>query len=311
VLRRTASPWDEYTITWNGEPAWGEIRATADVGAALDWYAWDVTDLVADWTAGVHPNYGVEIIGDEQVQQRERAFYARETTTDFYPRLLVDYTDYDDSSPPAVYVDDLPTYVLRNFTVSWSGTDPGGSGIASYDVQYRGNGGDWITWITETTSTSAEFNGGDGWFYEFRARGVDNAGNVEPFGDPEAQTTVDASPPASLVTPLSSITHTVSFTVHWSGQDTGSGIKYYDIQYRFNTGGWAPWQQHTIATGAEFTTLKDGLYEFEARAVDNLDQEEPFANRAEARILVDAREPFLVPRAWLPLVTRQQDIGRN
>ncbi len=306
VLRRLASSWDEYTVTWNEEPTWGEIQTSADVGSVNGWCQWEVTDLVADWVAGTYPNHGMEIIGDERVQQRERAFYSRETPTEFHPRLVVDYTAYDDISPPAVFVDDLPAYVGRNFTVSWAGTDPGGSGIDYYDVQYRGNGGDWIAWITETGYTDAQFHGGDGWFYEFRARGVDNAGNVEPFGDPEASTTVDASPPSVQVDPLPAITGVVSFTVSWTGYDAGSGIQYYDVRYRRGNGDWLPWQQQTIATSAEFVAPTDGWYGFEARAVDQIGHVEPFLERAEASVIVDAEPPFVVPRLWLPLVLNSE-----
>jgi hypothetical protein len=306
VLRRTASDWDESTVTWNSEPAWGEIRAIADVGSTSTWYEWEITDLVADWTDGTHKDYGVEIIGDERVQQRERMFYSRETGNDLYPRLVVDYTDFDDREPPIVTVDPLPAYVWRDFIVSWSGTDPGGSGISTYGIQFRVDEGDWADWLVDVTFTSADFVAGqDARFYEFRARGKDWAGNVESFGDPEAGTTVDAQPPTSLVAPLPPITRTDTFWLTWTGNDDGSGIQYYDVQYRFNRREWIPWQQKTIATGAEFTTIEDGLFEFEARAVDNLGLSESFADQAEASVLVDAREPFIVPRTWLPYIVRQ------
>jgi hypothetical protein len=306
VLRRTASDWDESTVTWNSEPAWGEIRASADVDTTATWYEWEVTDLVADWTDGTHKDYGVEIIGDERVQQRERMFYSREMGNGLHPRLVVDYTDFNDHEPPIVTVDPLPVYVWRGFTVSWSGTDPGGSGISTYEVQFRVDGGDWADWLVDVTFTSADFVAGqDGRFYEFRARGKDRAGNVEPFGDPEAGTTVDAQPPTSLVAPLPPITRTDTFWLTWTGNDDGSGIQYYDVQYRFNRRDWILWQQKTIATRAEFTAIEDGLFEFEARAVDNLGLSESFADQAEASVLVDARAPFIMPRSWLPIIVRQ------
>ena len=306
VLRRTASDWDESTVTWNSEPTWGEIRASADVGSASAWYEWEITDLVADWTDGTHDDYGVEIIGDERVQQRERIFYSRETGSGLYPRLVVGYTDFDDHEPPIVTVDPLPTYVRRGFTVSWSGTDPGGSGIEVYEVQFRVDGGDWADWLVDVTFTSADFVAGqDDRFYEFRARGKDRAGNVEPFGGPEAGATVDAEPPTSLVAPLPPITRTDTFRLSWTGHDDGSGIQYFDVQYRVNRSNWILWQQKTIATSAEFTAIEDGLFEFEARAVDNLGLSESFANQAEASVVIDAREPFIVPRSWLPIVVRQ------
>ena len=303
ILRQLDSAWSEVGVTWNSEPTWGPIRAESDVGSVIGWYEWDVTELVGDWVSGAQDNHGVEIIGDEKVQQRERAFYSRETTTNLHPRLVVDYTVLDDTEPPVVTVDPLSEFVGRDFTVSWSGTDPGGSGIASYDVQYRVDSGDWAGWIVDASSRSAVFAAGqDGKLYEFRARGEDNAGNVELFGTAEASATVDAQPPTTLVDPLPTITGSVSFTVSWTGQDEGSGVHYYDVQYRFNDGNWIPWQHQTLAVSTTFTAMSDGLYDFEARAVDKLGLQEDWRNEPEASIIVDAEPPFVEPRVWLPLI---------
>ena len=308
ILRRLCSTWSETEVTWNREPVWHEIRSEAEVGSIVDvWYEWEITTLVEDWVEATYPNHGVEIIGDEAVQQRERAFDSRETTNEFYPRLVVDYTDYADDQPPDVAVDPLPAFVDRDFTVAWSGDDAGGTGIASYDVQYRVDGGDWADWIEDATYTSAVFAAGeDGRFYEFRARGEDRAGNIETYGAPEASTTVDARPPTAVVEPLPTITGSTSFTVSWTGHDDGSGIQYYDVRYRYNDGNWHLWQDQTIGTSTAFNAMDDGLYEFEARAVDNVGAQEDFRGEAEASIIVDAVAPFVEPRVWIPLVVRDR-----
>jgi hypothetical protein len=305
-LRPLASPWDEHSVTWNTEPAWSPVEANASVGSALAWYELDVTNLAGNWVNQVVPNYGLIIIGDETLQQRERAFYSRETTTGLYPRLVVDYTVSGDDQPPIVTVDALPAYSRRTFTVSWSGDDPGGAGIAHYDVQYRVDGGSWITWQEVTTDTSAEFTGDDGHFYEFRARGLDNVGNLEDFGGPEASTTVDTRLPTAVVNPLPPVTNTPIFTVSWTGDDHGgSGIAHYDVQYRINGGPWVLWQQQTVGTSAQFTAAVDGLYEFEARAVDNVGHVETFRGIPEASLLVDVTPPFVEPRLYLPLIVKE------
>jgi hypothetical protein len=304
VLRRTASPWDEYEVTWQKEPSWGEIRASTDISSVLKTYEWEITDLVADWVAGAVENYGMEIIGDEQVQQRERAFYAREATTGSPPYLLINYIVVDDEQPPIVTVDPLSTYSPRSFTVSWHGEDQGGAGIHHYDVQYRVDEGAWVDWITGAALTSAEYTGHNGHLYEFRARGVDNVGNVEPFADPEARTIVDTQPPASWVNPLPQILRQESFIVSWSGTDDVSGIHYYDVRYRINDGAWLPWQQQTLVISAAFLAPQDALYSFEVRATDQLGLKEAFLGRTEASVLVDAQSPFVIPRVWLPLVLR-------
>ena len=311
VLRRIAAPWGEHSLTWNTEPTWGGIRASPSVGSSVGWYEWDITSLVADWVRGTQPNYGLEIIGDEHVQQRERAFFARETTTSFYPRLVIDYRlPPSDTNPPDVSVDPLPPYSTRSFTVSWSGTDEGEAGIAYYDVQYRVDDGDWLTWLEEVTFTAHEFSGAeDGRLYEFRARGVDNAGNAEPFGDAQAQTRVDTAPPISQIDPLPGIIRNgglpVEFSVSWSGTDgNGSGIQCYDVQYQVDAGPWFLWQDCVAVsvTSATFTADRDGLYQFEVRALDNLGFLEAFANQGEAATVVDLEAPFLQPRAWMPII---------
>jgi hypothetical protein len=171
VLRRLASPWSEFTVTWNTEPSWTMVDDTTFAGSDLTWYEWEMTEVVENWHLATYANDGVEIIGDEAVQQRERAFYSRETLTEFFPQLMIDYTDVNDTEPPTVTVDALPTYSPRQFTVEWSGTDTGGSGIDYYDVQVRIDNGAWMDWVTETTATSAEYSEGEnGRFYEFRAR---------------------------------------------------------------------------------------------------------------------------------------------
>ncbi|HBY99046.1 MAG TPA: hypothetical protein DEP84_34705 [Chloroflexi bacterium] len=302
VLRRLASSWTEGSVTWNTQPTWGGIRASTDVGSSLGWYEWDITDLVDDWIQGDQPNYGLEIIGDERVQQRERVFYARETSTALYPRLVVDYTA--DTLPPIVTVNPLPAYSPATFTVSWSGHDQGPAGIAYYDVQYRVDAGSWVSWLNQVTFTSAQFTGQNGRVYQFRARGVDTAGNVEAFGDAEAQTTVDTIAPSVHVSPLPPVTNAPSFTVRWSGEDNpgGSGIQFYDVQYRIDGGPWVLWQR-TTATSATFVPPASGRYEFEARGVDNASNYELFTFQPEARILVDRIAPT-VHMNPLPAVTK-------
>lgn len=306
VVRRIASPWSENTVTWNTEPTWTAVDSTAAVGSALTFYEWPLTDVVEGWHTDLYPNYGVEIIGDETIQQRERAFYSRETSTNLYPILFVDYTANGDTLPPDTTVDPLPDYTKRNFTVSWTGTDPGGSGIAYYDVQVQFNDGAWGDWLTGVTQTSAEYGDGeDGTKYAFRVRGVDNAGNVEPYGPAEASTIVDTMPPNVTVDPLPAVINTDTFAVTWSGNDSASGIQYYDVQYRYNGGPWVLWQAATTATGATFAGASEGVYEFEARGVDNLDQVESFQNMAEASIAIDTEAPFIEPTLYLPIIFQE------
>lgn len=306
VLRRLASDWQEYGVTWNSEPTWTAIDDRTSVGSALDWYEWDIGAEVQAWVNGT-PNDGVEIIGDEHIQERERAFYSRETNTNNFPRLVIDYTIQTDQTSPAVSVNPLPAFVGRNFGVSWGGTDSGGSGLAYYDVQYRINGGAWVDWLNQVNFTSEEYvDGKNGQHVEFRARGVDNAGNQQAYGDPQTGTTVDTQPPLTQVNPLPSLIKEDRFTLSWAGNDGGgSGIRYYDVRFRVNGGVWQLWQQQTTATSALFVTPDDGLYEFEVRAVDNLGRVEDFRGEPEAHTIVDSRPPFVTTQLWFPFMVYQ------
>lgn len=84
----------------------------------------------------------------------------------------------------------------QNLRVSWSGHDPGNSGINSYDIQYRiGNGGIWSDWLNDTPETWGFFPGEPGYTYYFRSRATDKTQNVEswPIGDGDAVTTLYTS----------------------------------------------------------------------------------------------------------------------
>ncbi|MCB0016585.1 MAG: DNRLRE domain-containing protein, partial [Anaerolineales bacterium] len=296
VLRRLASGWSESGVTWANQPEWAEITGQALIGNEPAWYEWEITDLVAAWAQDTVANDGLEIIGDETVQQRERAFYARETSSDNYPRLVIDYTDIGDTMPPIITVTALPQYSRRNFDVSWSGSDQGMAGVDYYDVQVRVDGGVWQDWQLNTTDTQAEYAGAEnGRLYEFRARGVDNVGNMEAYGGPEASTTADTDPPVSTVEPLPPLLNDDAFTVTWDGSDSVSGIQYFDVYWRFNGGPWQIWQQQTVATSFALANLADGNYQFEARATDNLGHVEPLTQMAEASIIIDTEAPFVTP----------------
>lgn len=307
VLRRIASPWAESTVTWNSEPSWTPIDDVTNVGTVLTWYEWEVTDLVEGWYDELYPNYGVEIIGDETVQERERAFYSRETPTSFFPQIVVSYIVSNDNTPPVTTVSALPTYSSSSFTVSWSGNDGSGSGIDYYDVQVSVDGGSWQTWLARTEATSAVYeNGVNGRLYAFRVRAADKAGNIEPFGGAQASTIVDSEPPNAVVDALPAVTtDTTIFTVSWQSDPSVSGIQYFDVQYRIGEGPWQLWRSMVVDGSAQYTATGDQTVQFEARGVDNAGRVEPFLNKSEASTAIDVVAPFITPRLWLPLIFEQ------
>jgi outer membrane protein assembly factor BamB len=112
---------------------------------------------------------------------------------------------FGDIEQPEAKVKPLKAAYNKNaFVVSWTGEDKGGSGISSYDVQFRTGGGEpWQNWLTDVTSKDASFGPRepvavkDNTTYYFQARARDNAGNVGAYagGDGDTFTVIDVTPP--------------------------------------------------------------------------------------------------------------------
>ena len=85
-----------------------------------------------------------------------------------------------DADPPSSSVDPLPETVTSNpFTITWSGADEGGSGIASYDVYMSVDGGDFELLLDDTTETSTTITAENGRTYSFYTVARDNVGHTE------------------------------------------------------------------------------------------------------------------------------------
>ncbi len=87
--------------------------------------------------------------------------------------------------PPHTVFTHLPRYLRNNSAIAWLGEDEGGSGVKTYDVQYREAPDEqWQDLRTQTTDTHAVFSSDSvGQSYFFRVRAVDNAGNQETWDD--------------------------------------------------------------------------------------------------------------------------------
>jgi hypothetical protein len=109
-----------------------------------------------------------------------------------------------DATPPRTAVRS-PIYFVPGsgrFPVQWSGEDAT-SGIDRYHIDFRAAGGSWTRWLSDTRLGGADFVPPNATLvYEFRSRGIDIAGNVEPAGGADAST--------AAAVPLS---HTIGFPV--------------------------------------------------------------------------------------------------
>ncbi len=199
---------------------------------------------------------------------RDRPFL--DTTVDSWPHLTT-----PDTSPPTCQVNALPAWSAPLLLVSWGGQDGGAAGVASFDLQYRVDGGNWNDWLAATTAPAAAFAGEAGHTYAFRCRARDRAGNLGSYSG-GVSTRSDGTPPTSAASSPAYATEG-QFTVSWSGSDGQSGVTSYDLQYRDGAAGpWTDWLTRTTATSALFTGQSGHTYYFRARARDNVGNLEPY-----------------------------------
>ncbi|HET6882260.1 MAG TPA: DUF4214 domain-containing protein, partial [Pirellulales bacterium] len=200
---------------------------------------------------------------------------------------------------PSSSVTSLPaTETSTSFTVSWSGSDTGGPGIAGYSVFVSDNGGAFTAFKTNITATSATFTGQAGHTYGFYSVATDTAGNVQT-----TPTTAQATTTVALVTALP--TSTVSalpalspatFTVSWSGMDAGGpGIATYSVYVSDNGGPFTAFQTATTATSASFTGVAGHTYSFYSVATDTAGgvQTTPTAAQASTQVATDPKERYV------------------
>jgi uncharacterized repeat protein (TIGR01451 family) len=134
-------------------------------------------------------------------------------------------TNTIDSVYPTSSVNPLPaTTSTASFTVSWSGSDPAGAGIATYDIYSATDNGPYTVWQSGTAATSATFDGALGHTYSFYSMATDNAGKRQQTPGPSQSTTTQGQqtkvPPTVVVTPLPSsiaAAQSLSVTVTVSG----------------------------------------------------------------------------------------------
>ena len=107
--------------------------------------------------------------------------------------------------PPSSTVHSLPsTTTSPQFTVSWSGSDGLGLGIASYTIYFRDNGGSDQLFLTNTTQTSATYTGQAGHTYGFYSVATNKLGRVQPTPSAPQATTSVATNRRGLVQPTPS-----------------------------------------------------------------------------------------------------------
>jgi hypothetical protein len=279
-----------FTVSWSGSDNPGgsgiaayDVFVSMDGGAFTPWRT-GTTQTSGTYTGANGHTYGFYSVATDLVGNRQATPTSPQATTTV------------DTVPPTSSITALPPFTnTASFTVSWSGSDnPGGSGIASYDVFVSDNGGAYTAFQTATTQTSATFTGQDGHSYRFYSVATDNAGNRQaPPTSAQATTLVDTTPPTSSVSPLPAFTNNPNIALSWSGSDgsNGSGVATYDVFVIDNGGAPTAFLTGTTQTSATYTGTNGHTYAFTSVATDNAGNRQPTPTSPQATTLVDTVAP--------------------
>lgn len=105
---RVGATWTETAVTWHNQPVAGSLGdPPTDLSAGGPWFGWNVTNIVRSWVTDGVPNHGFRLQSDE-VTTGTYSFYTRNTSADFVPRLVINYT-LPTSTPTATRT---PTHTL-------------------------------------------------------------------------------------------------------------------------------------------------------------------------------------------------------
>ena len=166
-----------------------------------------------------------------------------------------------DSTPPKSVMDPLPDYQTKtSFDLSWSGSD--NSAVWYYYVYVSDNGGEYKQYL-KTQNTSCTFTGQDGHIYWFYTIAADTSENLESAPAlPDAQTTIDASPPGTWFVNPAPFQNRLVFPVAWNGSDPTSGVAAYTIYASDNGGPFSIWLDSTPEMAALYRGKEGHEYAF-------------------------------------------------
>jgi hypothetical protein len=166
-----------------------------------------------------------------------------------------------DLAAPAMTTSSMPRWTrTTSLQISWQGNDVGVSGVHWVETQYRdGPSGSWTTLVTmpdPQPATVYNWTGVlDGHTYYFRSRGIDYAGNIQPFTtavDGDTYTTIDVSGPVITTLVAPTLTNQRQFIVSWSATDATSGVAEYDVDAQPSGSALSHWVTSSASTSAMY-----------------------------------------------------------
>ncbi len=245
-----------FTVRWEG---YDPNNPNGSSGSGIRWYdVWDSSNNGANWNIwrAQVTSTSATFEGGQNLQVYSFTARAVDNAGNVQPRGGVQAWTQVDSVAPVVSMNQLPSITTSpHVTLSWGGTDSG-SGIASYDVQWRVQGQAWQWLYENTTLTSYAASGGqDGVTYEFRARGTDKVGNAQAWTDTQTSTTVVLTPystitgtsPSQIFQKLDGPSPGDSFQVYWAGYTApGTTPLTYKVYVQKPDEAWSTWLPGTV-----------------------------------------------------------------
>ncbi|HWX23270.1 MAG TPA: putative Ig domain-containing protein, partial [Candidatus Binatia bacterium] len=137
-----------------------------------------------------------------------------------------------DTTPPTSAVAVLPANSYPQISLNWSGSDnPGGSGIAFFDIFVSTDSGPFAPWLQRSTFTSSLYPGQLGHTYAFYSLATDAAGNRQAQPDvPDAQTTVNLTNAPPIILAATNVVinegDTLSLTLPASEPEPGESLTF-------------------------------------------------------------------------------------
>jgi hypothetical protein len=263
-----------FLVQWSGTDAGAGIRdftiyVSDNGGSFTPWFS-DTTKTSATYFGLAGHSYSFYSVARDLVGNIEDSKTEGESSTRITP----------DTTPPATSAGATPSannngWNKDNVTVAMSATDnAGGSGVKQ--ISYSLNG----STPTVVSGSSASVAVSQGGITSLTYFAIDNAGNQETSKALTVQ--IDKTAPGSHILALPATETSTSFTVQWTGTDSGSGIQDFTVYMSDSGGPFTPIQSNTTATSAIFNGQAGHSYGFHSIARDRADNAEAAKTSPEA-----------------------------
>ena len=278
IAQITSGDWDVNSVKWSNQPG-GYTVVSQQTVSSMQWYLWDITDLVRGWYLGSINNFGIYVKSSNEDSNMYKRFYSSNDSSvgDYF---YIEYFDCDAPHKPNISLNpNAANSWTTNTTpvLSWSIDADVGSGMNR--IEYRiDDRGDWQQ-LGAALQGSKQINVGGTGNHIIKVHGVDNGGNVGPDAEIVYKADCSIPTPTGLKCEAFFSGPTGDLKYSWSAvTDDGSGLKNYQVGY-FRTGDSTWTFQDVSDTSFTLRNCPDNIIcNFGVKAVDNMENSSAFAN---------------------------------